>query len=314
VLSRIPISKLVDSGEAELKTEPFGTQLKASEYTESGTPVINVRNIGMGEIKPDKLEHISDETRNRLSSHVLRRDGIVFGRKGAVERHVFIRPEQDGWFQGSDCLRLRFKSTRIDALFASYFFLTEDHKRWMMNQCSHGATMSSLNQGVLKRIELPAPPLPIQKRIAGILSAYDELNENNQRRIRILEEMTRGLYREWFVHFRYPDHDDVPLANSPLGPIPQGWEVQYLKDVCHLTMGQSPMSDFYNDTGEGLPFHQGVTDFGTRFPSDCGMGWAFTANDFAAEFGRSTVDWVFHKLVTKGMIRRIARGIYESVD
>jgi len=121
------------SGEAELKTGPFGTQLKASEYTKSGIPVINVRNIGMGGIKPDKLEYISDETRNRLSSHVLLKDDIVFGRKGAVERHVFIRSEQHGWFQGSDCLRLRLKSTRIEPRFASYFFLTEDHKRWMMN-------------------------------------------------------------------------------------------------------------------------------------------------------------------------------------
>ncbi|HKI52811.1 MAG TPA: restriction endonuclease subunit S [Anaerolineales bacterium] len=264
----ISIGELVTSGEAELKTGPFGTQLKASEYTEHGTPVINVRNIGMGGIKPDKLEYISDTTRNRLVSHVLHQGDIVFGRKGAVERHVFIRIEQDGWFQGSDCLRLRLNSRRIEPLFASYFFLSEDHQWWMMNQCSHGATMASLNQGILERIELPVPPLPIQKRITGILSAYDELIENNQRRIRILEEMARSLYREWFVYFRYPGHEDVPLVDSSLGPIPQGWEVKKLKDVCHLTMGQSPRSEFYNDSGDGLPFHQGVTDFGARFPSD----------------------------------------------
>ena len=103
---RFPIGNLVASGEAALKTGPFGTQLKASEYTESGTPVINVRNIGLGGIKADKLEYISDQTRDRLSSHVLQSGDIVFGRKGAVERHVFIRKEQNGWFQGSDCLRL----------------------------------------------------------------------------------------------------------------------------------------------------------------------------------------------------------------
>ena len=69
---RIPVSEFIAAGEAELKTGPFGTQLKASEYTEEGTPVINVRNIGMGSIKADKLEFISDATRDRLSSHVLR--------------------------------------------------------------------------------------------------------------------------------------------------------------------------------------------------------------------------------------------------
>jgi type I restriction enzyme S subunit len=108
----------------------------------------------------------------------------------------------------------------------------------------------------------------VQRRIAGILSAYDELMENSQRRIRLLEAMARALYREWFVHFRFPGHEKHPRVASPLGDIPQGWEVKPLKDACHLTMGQSPKSEFYNETGEGQPFHQGVTDFGERFPTD----------------------------------------------
>jgi type I restriction enzyme S subunit len=71
----------------------------------------------------------------------------------------------------------------------------------------------------------------IQRRIAGILSAYDDLIENNQRRIAVLEKMARSLYREWFVHFRYPGHEGVPLVDSALGPIPQGWEVRKLGEV-----------------------------------------------------------------------------------
>jgi type I restriction enzyme S subunit len=230
--SRIRVGELVATDEAELKTGPFGTQLKASDYTEHGTPVINVRNIGFGEIRPDKLEFISPTTRDRLSSHVLRTGDIVFGRKGAVERHVFIRIEQNGWFQGSDCLRLRFASQRVEPQFASYFFLTAEHQRWMMNQCSHGATMASLNQEILERIELPLPPLPVQRRIAGILSAYDELIENSQRRIKILESMARALYREWFVHFRFPGHESVPRVPSSLGEIPKGWEVKTIAELC----------------------------------------------------------------------------------
>ena len=80
--------------------------------------------------------------------------------------------------------------------------------------------------------------------------------------------MARALYREWFVEFRFPGHDKISRVASPLGDIPQGWEVKKLKDVCHLTMGQSPKSEFYNQwIGEGQPFHQGVTDFGDRFPT-----------------------------------------------
>jgi type I restriction enzyme S subunit len=75
------------------------------------------------------------------------------------------------------------------------------------------------------------PPLPIQRRIAGILSAYDDLIENSQRRIKILEEMARRLYREWFVHFRFPGHEDCQFVESPLGEIPEGWVVKRLADV-----------------------------------------------------------------------------------
>jgi len=115
---------------------------------------------------------------------------------------------------------------------------------------------------------LELPSIPLQQRIAGILSAYDELIENCQRRIRTLEQMARALYREWFVSFRFPNHAKTPMVDSPMGKFPKGWGVKKLKETCRLTMGQSPKSEFYNDRGEGLPFHQGVTNFGDRFPTD----------------------------------------------
>ena len=83
----------------------------------------------------------------------------------------------------------------------------------------------------LKLESISLPQMHVQKRIAGILSAYDELIENSQRRIKILETMARSLYREWFVHFRYPGHESVPLVDSPLGNIPQGWKVKLVKDI-----------------------------------------------------------------------------------
>ena len=107
-------------------------------------------------------------------------------------------------------------------------------------------------------IHVPAYSLPTQRKIAAILSAYDNLIENNTRRIKILEDMAQTLYREWFVHFRFPGHENVPMVESSLGPIPQGWEVKQLDEMCHVLMGLSPKSEFYNEIGEGLPFHQGV--------------------------------------------------------
>jgi len=97
-----------------------------------------------------------------------------------------------------------------------------------------GAAQPKLSQGNLKLIQIPLPSLPEQKRIAGILSAYDDLIENNLRRIKILEEMAQSLYREWFVHFRFPGHESTPMIDSPLGPIPEGWEVKKLKKVASV--------------------------------------------------------------------------------
>ena len=120
----------------------------------------------------------------------------------------------------------------------------------------------------LKTSTIFCPPISTQRKIAAVLSAYDDLIENNTRRIKILEDMAQTLYQEWFVHFRFPGHENVLMVESPLGPIPQGWEVKQLEEMCDVLMGQSPKSEFYNETGEGLPFHQGVTDFGQRFPTD----------------------------------------------
>ena len=117
-------------------------------------------------------------------------------------------------------------------------------------------------------VSIPFLSLPTQRKIAAILSTYDNLIENNTRRIKILEDMAQTLYREWFVHYRFPGHENVTMVESELGPIPQGWEVKQLGEMCHVLMGLSPKSEFYNETGEGLPFHQGVTDFGSRFPTD----------------------------------------------
>ncbi len=100
---------------------------------------------------------------------------------------------------------------------------------------STGAATKFLTLTILNDTEIQAPPLPVQRRIGAILSAYDELIENSQRRIRILEAMARALYREWFVHFRFPGHRQLPHVASPLGDIPQGWEVKTVPECVDIS-------------------------------------------------------------------------------
>ena len=87
----------------------------------------------------------------------------------------------------------------------------------------------------LKTSKVFCPPLPTQRKIAAVLSTYDDLIENNTRRIKILEDMAQTLYQEWFVHFRFPGHENVPMVESPLGPIPQGWAVLKYSDIVDLS-------------------------------------------------------------------------------
>jgi len=203
--------------------------------------------------------------------NILRAGDIVFvrsnGNRELIGRSLFIEQPPEEITHSAFTIRLRFTAREVHPKFYAYCFRTRLIRQALTAQ-GGGTNINNLNQDILNALEVPYPPLPIQRRIASILSAYDELIENSQRRIKILEAMSRALYREWFVHFRFPGHESVPRVPSPLGEIPQGWEVKKLKEVCRLTMGQSPKSEFYNETGEGMAFHQGVTDFGDRFPTD----------------------------------------------
>ena len=121
--------------------------------------------------------------------------------------------------------------SKSDIVFVKYAL---DMMRDRFLSVSRGATQDNLGLDKILSFPILAPNVEGQRRIGAILSAYDELMENSQRRIRILETMARALYREWFVHFRFPGHEAVPRVASPLGPIPQGWEVKKLPECIYI--------------------------------------------------------------------------------
>ncbi len=138
-----------------------------------------------------------------------------------------------------------------------------------------------------EREPLSLPPLPLQRRIAGILSAYDELIENSQRRIRILETMARNLYREWFVHFRFPGHEEQPRVVSSLGNIPKGWRVTTLREVTtKIGSGATPRGgkDSYKAEGIALIRSLNIYDYHFEFTD-----LAFIDDEQAAELDNVTI-------------------------
>ena len=164
---------------SDLKTGPFGTQFSASEYVSNGIPVINVKNIGYGSISAAGLDYVGENTLERLSEHKLKAGDIVFGRKGSVDRHCLICREQEGWMQGSDCIRVRFIDDSVYPEFVSYFLLTNAVKI-KINNSAVGSTMASLNTGILGDIDITLPEYTEQKRIALILGEIDKkISKNN---------------------------------------------------------------------------------------------------------------------------------------
>lgn len=189
----------VQSGEVEIKTGPFGTQLKASEYVEQGTPVLNVKNLGYSTVVKNKLDRVGETTLERLNVHILHHGDIVFGRKGAVDRHAYISSDEEGWMQGSDCIRVRVKTQRINPRYLSYYFLTPTHRAFMISMCSHGTTMASLNQKILEMIEVPLPDRIVQDRIVALLESFDKKIACNEQTSDNLQQQAQTIYYEWFV-------------------------------------------------------------------------------------------------------------------
>jgi type I restriction enzyme, S subunit len=246
------IGELIKEHGGEVKTGPFGTVLKASEYTDHGVPVISVGEIGHGEFRiHDRTPFVNEAVTTRLPEYVLQKNDIVFARKGSVERSALVGDAQVGWFLGSDGIRLRLPET-VSSKFVRYWVASEETKAWLI-QNSTGSTMASLNQATIKRLPIVLPPLEEQREIAAVLGALDDKIELNRKTAATLEEMARALYRSWFVDFdpvhakaagRAPAHMDAQTA--ALFPhsfgedgLPKGWQEISLGAILEPRKGKS---------------------------------------------------------------------------
>jgi type I restriction enzyme S subunit len=154
--------------------------------------------------------------------------GVVTGRYGTLGEIFYI--EQDFWPLNTTLYVKDFKGN--NPRFISYFL-----KTLAFASQNAAAAVPGVNRNVLHRLPVKVPPLPTQRKIAAVLSAYDDLIENNTRRIAILEDMAQAIYREWFVHFRFPGHEGVRMVESELGPVPEGWEVRHLSELVETQYG-----------------------------------------------------------------------------
>ena len=192
-------------------------------FTDSGVNFIKAESVTLdGQIDESVFAHIDETTHKKLKRSQIEEGDILFsiagmklGKSAVVKsRHVPANTNQA-------VAIIRADRSKALPEFLHYHFLNPDHYRYV-NAITAQAAQPNINLGQVGNLPISLPPLPVQRRIAGILSAYDELIENNQRRIRILESMARALYREWFVQFKFPGHEKVKITNG----IPKGWEMK----------------------------------------------------------------------------------------
>ncbi len=263
------IGELCADGAGFVRTGPFGSQLHRSDYVDddAGIPVVMPKDMVNGKIDQDSVARISKSTAERLSVHLLEAGDVVLSRRGDVGRSVAIKQADLPALVGTGSMRIHLGPTpAINPVYFQYLMQSRSVVDYLEGQAV-GSTMPNLNGGIVTSVPLAVPPRAHQDAAARALGTIDDLIENNRRRIVLLEEMAQAIYREWFVHFRYPGHESAKFVESPFGPIPEGWEAKPLDKIAVLTMGQSPPSESYNDEGDGRPFHQGVKDFGTHFPT-----------------------------------------------
>jgi type I restriction enzyme S subunit len=183
------------------------------------------------QLKPGRYDVIfSSGVGGNHNEFKVKAPGVVIGRKGTLGTVFFA--EKDFWPTDTTLWVKDFHGN--DEKFA-YYFLQTMH----LEQLDCGAANPTLNRNHIHTLPIRYPPLPIQRKIAAILSAYDDLIENNTRRIEILEEMARSLYREWFVNFRFPGHEQVKMvdSNTELGLVPEGWEAKPVGELLKSYMG-----------------------------------------------------------------------------
>ncbi len=208
--------------------------------TDAGPVFLGIKNVtDDGHLDLSDIRHIAEEDFARWTRRVEPRPGdIVFTYEATLNRYAII-PEGFRGCLGRRMALIRTDPKKVDGGFLFYYFFAPAWREVIKKNMMTGATVDRIPLITFPNFPVSVPPLPLQRRIAGILSAYDELMENSRRRIRILEAMARALYREWFVHYRFPGHENLPRVASPLGDIPKGWEVLEFRHLFDIRYGKT---------------------------------------------------------------------------
>jgi type I restriction enzyme, S subunit len=217
---------------------PFGSELTTRDYVSEGIPVIRGNNLARwGKFHDDDFVFVKEEKAAALQSNLAYPGDLIFTQRGTLGQVGLIPQDAkfDRYLVSQSQMKLTVDGRKVNPLFIYYYFRLPSTIQNILNSVSSSG-VPHINLSTLKAFQIPVPPLPVQDSILGLVKPYDDLIENNRRRIGLLEEAARLLYREWFVYFRFPGHEHVKITNG----LPDGWESRTFDDVCQAVGGGTP--------------------------------------------------------------------------
>ena len=236
---------------SELCTTIVDSEHKTAPKTDDavGYPLVRTTDIGRGRLDVTNAHRVDAEVYTAWTRRAVPQPGdLILAREAPVGNVALITPGMEPVL-GQRTVLIRPDEEQVDPQFLTYRLLAHDIQHWMRG-VANGATVPHLNMEDIRALPLlELPPLHIQNKIGVTLSGFDDLIENNRRRIEILEEMARLLYREWFVHFRFPGHEDVELVDSDLGLIPERWEIRSFAELADFVNGFAFKPEHWLDRG-----------------------------------------------------------------
>ena len=231
-----------------IQTGPFGSQLHMSDYSESGTPVVMPKDMINGKISEASIARVSEKHIQRLSRYVVSTGNILYARRGDVGKCAYVSEKENGWLCGTGCLNVELNKEIVDPKFL-FFQLQKSETIGWVEKNAVGATMLNLNTDILSRVPISLPPLETQQKIAGILSAYDDLIENNRKQIKLLEEAAQKLYKEWFVKLNFPGYENTKIVDG----VPEGWKILTVEELMgKLESGSRPKGGIDSTIKNGI--------------------------------------------------------------
>jgi len=239
----------------------------------SGIPFINAGHLNGGLVRTERMDYISQERFNLLRNGRVEENDLLLCIRGTLGRVAIATNSIVPAAIASSLVIIRPGPDVVPRYLLA--FLQSPPGQQQILSCDNGAAQPNVGAGDVARFLAPLPPLGTQRKIAAILSAYDALIENNTRRIKILEEMAQGIFREWFIEFRYPGHDSAEMVDPQIGSVPEGWDVVPASDAMEINPSMRfdrsaarpfvPMTSLSETVMHFEPVETRITSSGARF-------------------------------------------------